>query len=98
MLGAAAALSVVASIAKTEHLLLLAPGTVGRSPSWRRALHAALQVAGGMTCVSPTVVDQDELIRFGGTDRIERLDRPPYVRVRRRLAGMPVSVIGVTEC
>ncbi len=97
MVGAADALSAVASIAKTEHLLLLAPGTVGRSRDWRRALHAALEAAGGMTCVSPTVVYEDELIRFGGTDRIESLDRPPYVRLRRRLAGMPVSVIGVTE-
>jgi hypothetical protein len=43
------------------------------------------------------VVYEDESIRFGGTDRIERLDIAPYVRVRRRLAGMPVSIIGVTE-
>jgi O-antigen biosynthesis protein len=95
--GAAVALSAVAAVAGTKRLLLLAPGTVGRSPGWRPALHAALETAGAMTCVSPTVVYEDESIRFGGTDRIEQLDSPPYIRIRRRLAGMPVSVIGVTE-
>jgi hypothetical protein len=95
--GAAGALAVAASISKIKRLLLLAPGTVGRSPGWRRALHDALETAGGMTCVSPTVVYEDESIQFGGTDRIEALDNAPYVRIRRRLAGMPVSIIGVTE-
>jgi O-antigen biosynthesis protein len=95
--GAAVALSAVASVAEARRLLLLAPGTVGRSHGWRQALHAALEAAGGTTCVSPTVVYEDESIRFGGTDRIESLDRPPYVRIRRRLAGMPVSIIDVTE-
>jgi hypothetical protein len=94
---AGVALAAVASVSETKRLLLLAPGTVGRSPGWRGALYAALETAGGLTCVSPTVVYEDESIRFGGTDRIERLDIAPYVRVRRRLAGMPVSIIGVTE-
>lgn len=47
--------------------------------------------------VCPTVVYEDELIRSGGTDTIEPLDAPPYVRIRRRLAGMPVSLIADTE-
>ncbi len=58
---AASALAVVASAAeKVTHLLLLDPGAIGRSPGWRRALHAALAAGGGMNCVSPTVVYEDE--------------------------------------
>ncbi|MDR3531679.1 MAG: hypothetical protein P4L90_14155 [Rhodopila sp.] len=95
--SAAVALTAVVSVAETKRLLLLAPGTVGRSRGWRRALHTALDNSDGMTCVSPTVVYEDESIRFGGTDRMEPLDSAPYVRIRRRLAGMPVSIIGVTE-
>jgi hypothetical protein len=95
--GAAVALSAVVAVAETKRLLLLATGTVGRSRGWRPALYSAWETAGGMTCVSPTVVYEDESIRFGGTDRIEQLDSAPYVRIRRRLAGMPVSIIGVTE-
>ena len=51
----------------------------------------------GMACVSPTVVYEDESIRFGGTDAIEKLDVTPYVHIRRRLAGMPVSLIAAVE-
>jgi O-antigen biosynthesis protein len=95
---AAAALAAVASVAVVaKHLLLLDPGTVGRSRGWRPALHAALEASGGMACVSPTVVYEDESIRFGGTDAIERLDVTPYVHIRRRLAGMPVSLIAAVE-
>ena len=91
---AAAALAAAALVAVVAtNLLLLDPGTVGRSPLWRRALHVALEASGGMACVSPTVVYEDESIRFGGTDAIESLDVMPYVRIRRRLAGMPASLI-----
>jgi hypothetical protein len=93
----ALALAAVVSLSKSKRLLLLSPGTVGRSQGWRQALQAALDAAGENSCVSPTVVYEDESIRFGGTDRVEPLDRSPYVRVRRRLAGMPVSIIGTTE-
>jgi hypothetical protein len=95
---ASTALAAVASVAVVvKHLLLLDPGTVGRSPGWRRALLAALDGSDGMACVSPTVVYEDESIRFGGTDGIEKLDVTPYVRIHRRLAGMPVSLIAAHE-
>ena len=95
--NAMTALSAVAGVADARRLLLLAPGAVGRSRGWRRALHVALDVAGEKTCVSPTIVYEDESIRFDGTDRIEPLDHAPYVRVRRRLAGMPVNTISAIE-
>jgi hypothetical protein len=95
---AATALAAIAPVAMmAKYLLLLDPGTVGRSPGWRPALHAALESSGGMACVSPTVVYEDESIRFGGTDGIEKLDVAPYVRIRRRLAGMPASLIAAVE-
>ena len=95
---ASAALAAVASVAaEAKYLLLLDSGAVGRSPGWRRALHAALDATVGMACVSPTVVYEDESIRFGGTDAIEKLDVTPYVHIRRRLAGMPVSLIADVE-
>ncbi len=95
--NAAVALASAVMVAETPRLLLLAPGTVGRSRGWRRSLYAALEAVGEMTCVSPTVVYEDESIRFGGADWIEALDSAPYVRVRRRLAGMPVSIIGAAN-
>jgi hypothetical protein len=95
---AAVALAAVAGVAvSAKHLLLLDPGTVGRSPGWRAALQAALTASGGMACVSPTVVYEDESIRFSGTDGIEKLDVTPYVRIKRRLAGMPASLIATVE-
>ena len=95
---AAAALAAVVSVAPgAKTLLLLGSGTVGRSPGWRPALHAALQATVGMACVSPTVVYEDESIRFCGTDAIEKLDVTPYVHIRRRLAGMPATLITAVE-
>jgi hypothetical protein len=92
---ASSALAAVASAAVVaKNLLLLDPGAVGRSPGWRQALQIALEASGGVACVSPTVVYEDESIRFAGTDAIEKLDATPYVRIRRRLAGMPASLIG----
>ena len=98
MVTAAGALAAVASAAPVaKRLLLLDPGAVGCSPGWRGVLHAALDTAGVGTCVSPTVVYEDYSIRFAGTAAIEKLEVAPYVHIRRRLAGMPVSLITAVE-
>lgn len=91
------ALQLVAAATDAKRLLLLGPGTIGRTPGWRQALYAALDEADKATCLSPTVVYEDESVRFGGSDAVERLDAAPYVRIRRRLAGMPVSMVRSSE-
>jgi hypothetical protein len=93
----AAALLAAATATDAQRLLLLGPGTIGRTPGWRQDLYAALDEADGATCISPTVVYEDNAVRFGGSDRVERLDVSPYARIKRRLAGMPVSLIRATE-
>jgi GT2 family glycosyltransferase len=92
---AAAALDAAAQIANASYVLLLGANTIGRTPGWRRAMHAALQASGGACCVSPTVLYEDDSIRFAGADAIEPLQAAPYVRVRRRRAGMPASLAGL---
>lgn len=88
-----AALQAAAAAGESKRFLLLDPGAVGRSAGWRAALQGALDATDGMTCVSPTVVYEDNSIRFGGTDGIVPAARAPYVTINRRLAGMPIASI-----
>ena len=86
-----AALTIATEQSDAEHILLLGPGTVSRSLGWRRALLTASREQGGTACVSPTVLYEDNSIRFAGCDGVEPLAAAPYVRLRRHLAGLPAS-------
>lgn len=88
---ASAALDAAVRRADAERFLLLGPGTVGRAPGWRRRLEAAWRAQGGTACLSPTVLYEDDSIRFAGFGGVEALDAEPYVALRRRLAGMPAN-------
>ncbi len=84
-----AALTVAAEISGAERFLLLSQGTVGRMPGWRGALASIAHEHGDAVCVSPTVLYEDDSIRFAGFDGVEPLDAEPYVQLHRRLAGLP---------
>ncbi len=83
------ALAAAAEISGAERFLLLSQGTVGRTPGWRGALAAIACEHGGAACVSPTILYEDDSIRFAGFDGVEPLDAEPYVQLHRRLAGLP---------
>ncbi len=83
------ALAVAAEISAAERFLLLSKDTVGRTKGWRGALGAIAREHGGVACVSPTVLYEDDSIRFAGFDGVEPLDMEPYVQLHRRQAGLP---------
>ena len=84
-----AALTAAAELSGAEQFLLLGQGTVGRTPGWRGKLASVARERGGAACISPTVLYEDDSIRFAGCDGIESLGSEPYVRLHRPLAGLP---------
>lgn len=86
-----AALQAAAALPGIAYALLLGHGTVGRTPGWRRALEDAARAHGQAACVSPTVLYEDESVRFAGCDGVTPLEHAPYVRLRRPLAGLPAG-------
>jgi hypothetical protein len=91
--GPVSGILTAASACKARRFLLLDPSAVGRSAAWRKELQAALDAADAMTCVSPTVVYEDDSVRFAGTDGIIPASSAPYVTISRRLAGMPLASV-----
>ena len=95
--GTATPLTALDAAAKHTHadrFLLLGSGTVGRSHGWRSALDDAWREQGGTGCVSPTVLYEDDSIRFAGFEGLDVLDSEPYLWIRRRLAGLPAAFAG----
>lgn len=61
------ALEIAAHATKAEAIAFLAPGVLPRTPGWLGSLERAWRARGGRVLVSPTVVFEDESIRYAGT-------------------------------
>jgi hypothetical protein len=87
---AGAALDAAAAASDAGRFLLAGPGTIGRTPGWRDALaRASGEHEGGAACVSPTVLYEDESIRFAGLGGVAPREDAPYVELARPFAGLP---------
>jgi hypothetical protein len=87
------ALDIAARATEATTLLCLGPGIVGATPGWRHALYAQLASMPAAAVAFPTTLYEDSAVRSIGVSAIERLQAPPWSRVRRPLAGHPAAGI-----
>ena len=86
----AGALAAAASITRAETFLYLSPDAAGAEPGWREALYAG---AHGNDVACPTILYEDQSVRFAGGSNVHFTDRAPYARVHAQGAGLPRQAV-----
>ncbi len=81
----AGVLATAAFHTKAESLLLVSPHAAGSSLGWRDALYAVGHTA-PVAC--PTILYEDQSVRFAGGGKIQFTARAPYTRVIAHGAGL----------
>ncbi|MDT7952361.1 MAG: hypothetical protein RQ966_12735 [Acetobacteraceae bacterium] len=85
------ALAAAASFTQAESFLYISADGAGAEPGWRRGLYEGVQ---GYDVACPTILYEDQSIRFAGDSQIRFSARAPYVRTHTAgagLSGMTVS-------
>jgi hypothetical protein len=73
------ALNLGARLTPAARLLLLGTSIVGRQPGWIAALRRAARKLPDVDALSPTVLYEDQSIKFAGIDAASPVAEPPYV-------------------
>ena len=85
-----AALDAAAAASRSAHLLLLHPDGFGARPGWRALLAEAAAAQPG-ACACPTLLHEDDSIRFAGVGAFRILPHAPFAAPERDLAGLPAA-------
>jgi hypothetical protein len=91
--GEAGALDVAASATPSRTLLLVAPGAIGATAGWRRALRAAATATPAPRCACPTILYEDMSVRYGPVHALEAPDGPPWLGASSAFAGFPAALL-----